>query len=384
MNAGISRSSLKVFSALFLTSVAASSIALGCGGSGGPGSLESSGQVEDISDLVIIDSIGIELGDTNYVFGAILDGCFLSDGRIALVDLIKCRVSVFSNEGDFLGSVGRPGGGPGEFAAPFSIAPLSNGGFAVSDVHAGKIVFFDSCLVMEREINGLMPMAPTALGTGPEGSVLGRRINYYFEGEALYKGADICAWSDSSEPDGVYLGDYAMYPDTDFDMYSFVSTDSGTLYCALSSQDEYRFLCLASPGDTLFAIERPWQETQVTGEELEVARPSLVIPGPGSEETSEELSAGWEPDPLRSAADVSGFDSERRLWIRSGNGETASQVFDLYDMTDGSFIQSVQTTLPPIARYWAFVVSPQGIIGWDHNPSDFPRVYILETVPGGR
>lgn len=367
-----------------LVSASVSVFLPGCGDGNASEPVDAPGGIPVISDLVIVDSIGIELGDSNYVFGAVLDGCFLSDGRIALVDVIKRRVSVFSCEGEFVGSVGRPGGGPGEFAAPYTIAPLSNGGFAVSDVQAGKIVFFDSSLALEREITGLLPMAPSALGTGPEGSVLGNRMNYYFEGEALYRGADICSWSDASEPDSVYLGDYAMHPDTEFDIFSFVSSDSGALYCALISPGEYRLLGLAAPGDTLFAVVRPWQETPVTEEELEAARPFLVIPGPGSESTSEELSAGWEPDPLRYAAIVCGFDSGQRLWVKSGNGETASQVFDLYDMADGSFIQSVQTTLPPIARYWAFVVSPQGIIGWDHNPSDYPRIYVLETVPEAR
>ncbi len=380
---GRASSDPSILSVLFRLSAVSALVSLqGCGDGNAPEPVDAPGGVPAISDLVVVDSIGIELGDSNYVFGAILDGCFLSDGRIALVDVIERRVSVFSGEGDFVGSVGRSGGGPGEFAAPYTIAPLSNGGFAVSDVQAGKIVFFDSSLAMEREITGLLPMAPSALGLGPEGSVIGNRINYYFEGDALYRGADICAWSCSSEPDSVYLGDYAMHPDTEYDTFSFVSTESGALYCTLISHEEYRLLGLSTPGDTLFAVDRPWQETPVTEEELEAARPYLVIPGPGSESTSEELSAGWEPDPLRYAAIMSGFDSEHRLWVKSGNGETASQVFDLYDMADGTFIQSVQTTLPPLARYWSFVVTPQGIIGWDHNPSDYPRVYILETVPG--
>lgn len=36
-------------------------------------------------DLVKVDSIGIEIGDSNYVFGTIIDATYLIDGRIALL-----------------------------------------------------------------------------------------------------------------------------------------------------------------------------------------------------------------------------------------------------------------------------------------------------------
>ncbi len=37
-------------------------------------------------------------------------------------------------------------------------------------------------------------------------------------------------------------------------------------------------------------------------------------------------------------------------------------------------------TASAIARYWSFKVSESGILGWDHNPADFTRIYILELV----
>ncbi|MCD4702528.1 MAG: hypothetical protein K8S24_11795 [Candidatus Aegiribacteria sp.] len=54
--------------------------------------------------------------------------------------------------------------------------------------------------------------------------------------------------------------------------------------------------------------------------------------------------------------------------------------FDLYSVSDGPLITSVETTLPAIARYWSYKVSESGILGWDHNPADYTRVYILELV----
>jgi len=117
-----------------------------------------------------------------------------------------------------------------------------------------------------------------------------------------------------------------------------------------------------------------------TEEELEVARPGMVIPGPGSESTSSELSADWSPDSIRSSGSLIGLDGENRLWVKSGRGATASPIFDLYDADDGSSLGSIETTLPAIAQLWNIKIFESGILGWYHNPGDYPRVYILELV----
>lgn len=70
----------------------------------------------------------------------------------------------------------------------------------------------------------------------------------------------------------------------------------------------------------VYRIEKPWDSRPVTEEELQVARPHLVLPGPGSESTMSELSSDWEPDTLRSAARILGIDAENRLWVKSGFG----------------------------------------------------------------
>jgi hypothetical protein len=133
-------------------------------------------------------------------------------------------------------------------------------------------------------------------------------------------------------------------------------------------------------GNTLFTTELPWSVTPKTQDELDVARPHMVIPGPGSESTSSELSANWKPDSLRYAARLLGVDSLGRLWVKSGRGAGPAPCFDLFDCTDGSLLMSIETSLPVSASVWAVRVTESGILGWDHNPSDYPRVYMLELV----
>lgn len=365
-----------------ITFLSALALSVGCDESGTDTSMveDSGGQPE--YDLIKLDSIGIDIGDSNYVFGMIVDATYLIDGRIALLDILRRKVLVYSGNGEFLGSVGRDGSGPGEFVSPYSLTFLTDGGLAVSDIQQGKVVFFDSDLCYLRELSGFQPMAPDRIRCGPDGSITGRRYNYYYDegAEEYFYGSDFCLWSDSVEPDLTYQESYSPSSSDDRASYNFCSTPEGKLVCALSSKTEYALIGYTHEGDVSFTINIPWEITYVTQEELDAARPHTVIPGPGSEATSAELSSGWVPDSLRSAATIVGIDGEDRLWVKSGKGVTASPVFDLYSMSDGSFITSVETTLPAIARYWSFKVSESGILGWDHNPADYTRVYILELV----
>lgn len=333
-------------------------------------------------DLVKVDSIGIEFGDSNYVFGAILDAVYLADGRIALLDVLQRKILVFSNTGDFIRSVGRDGMGPGEFVSPFSMAALSNGGLAVSDVQQGKIVFFDATLELEKELVGFQPIAPDLIRSGPEGSIFGRRMNWYYDEDEdeLYSGSEYCLWSDSVQPDRIYQEDYFLHSSDDHVYCGITSADDGRLFTMPSSKTEYKVTGYSSTGGISFQIELPWETVFLTEEELLAARPHLIVPGPGSESTSSELSANWSPDSIRSAGFPIGLDDENRLWVKSGRGETASPVFDLFNSDDGSYFGMIETTLPAIARFWNYRVCEQGILGWDHNPQDYPKIYMLELI----
>lgn len=333
-------------------------------------------------DLVKVDSIGVELGDSNYVFGAVIDAVVLTDGRIALLDIFKQKVSVFSHEGEFIGCAGSGGSGPGQFTSPYSIAALSGGGFAVADVQLRKVVFFDSSLAFSRELGDFTPAGPLRIQGGPEGSIIGSRMNYYFDEEegTVYSGSEYGRWRDSLEPALVYLESYALHTSDDHVFYTFASSGDGGFFCAPVSETEYVVTGFDPVGDTLFTTELPWSVTPKTQEELDAARPHMVIPGPGSESTSSELSGNWKPDSLRNAARVLGVDNLGRLWVRSGRGTGPTPCFDLFDCEDGSLLMSIETSLPVSASVWAIRVTESGILGWDHNPSDYPRVYLLELV----
>jgi len=68
--------------------------------------------------LSVEDSIGIEMGDSNYVFGSVRRVEVHPDGSILVLDWIKCTIFQFSPSGEFIRYIGRRGEGPGEFLQP--------------------------------------------------------------------------------------------------------------------------------------------------------------------------------------------------------------------------------------------------------------------------
>jgi len=139
--------------------------------------------------LTMVDSIGIEMGDSNYVFGNILDADFLPDGRIVLLDVLKDRISIFSTNGEFLTSFGRQGSGPGEFMEPASITVLSDGGICVADFMRQKLIYFDSDFCYQREISGFSAQSPSSIEEGCDGSVVGFQMYYFTEDDNVLIGS---------------------------------------------------------------------------------------------------------------------------------------------------------------------------------------------------
>ncbi len=331
-------------------------------------------------ELVIADTIGIEIGDSNYMFGAIIDAAFMPDGRIVLLDPIRNRISTFSSEGEFLFSTGNTGIGPGEFNEPSSIAMLSNGDIAVADHMHNKVVFFDSLMCYKREIIGFNPQTPVWIERGRDSSVVAVQQHYYREDNAVYIGARLGSWSDSPEPDIVYYSEYNMYNfdgSADIPYVAFCTDPDGNVFYSPFSQDEYRILGLASDGDTLFQISEPYTKMNKTPEEIAGEHMPYRCDTPGFKDSdTRAISARWEPDPVRYAITGLYVDRMQRLWVATGRGEGPSPEFEVYD-TSGNHLYMVSTTLPAEAHNWRMVFGDNRILAFDTNPDDYSKVIII-------
>lgn len=125
----LSRSPLFVLHLSVLTAAAC-----GGGGSGGTAGGLDGPDVPLIPTVTDLYTVGVLEGDDWEVFGEVASVRFDEEGRLYILDSRASRISVVGPDGDFIRSIGGPGGGPGELQMPFGWAVLPGGGVAVFDL----------------------------------------------------------------------------------------------------------------------------------------------------------------------------------------------------------------------------------------------------------
>lgn len=333
-------------------------------------------------ELVIADTIGIEMGDSDYVFGTIIDATYLPDGRIALLDVLENKISVFSSEGEFLLSFGSEGNGPGEFAEPVELAVLDDGRLVVCDYMHQKLLFYDTLLNYSYELSGFNPTPPHGIENGDGGSVVGMQSHYFIEGETPYFGLRLGYWTDSVEPDLIYNSEYTVPENGKIELYfvEFCTDSHGRIYTAPTSFDEYSITSFSPGGDTLFHLTEPYTETEKTPEEIQTEHMVYRYDTAGfNADDRRVISSRWEPEPYRQAIKDIYADEMDRIWVLSGRREDSSPLFEVYSNT-GAHICTVPTDFGAEANNLKFVFGHSAVLAFDTNPYDFSKVIILNII----
>lgn len=330
-----------------------------------------------------VTEIGVELGDSNYVFGAIEDVAFLADGRIAVLDATRKRVMVYSPEGDFLGSFGGTGEAPGEFLNPRSLAGLHDGRIAVSDPFSREVELFNPDLTHAETITSFTERAPfviTATETGfageqggfnrDEGTITQKIVLWdleldttftFREEESLFSPEYLAARFMQPQP-GIVCRDGVIYfspPVTDVYEVQAISLD-GTSSDPLSFPDY-------SP------VARPQAEIDEELQEFEDRLQAMAASGRGSRFADVEYAP---PADYYATADL-GLDGEGNIWVRRG-WET-EPVFDLFPPGADVPARTVDLSGLGLSEY-SFVVTPRGIAAYEEDPLYYPKVIILEPA----
>ena len=156
--------------AVFIVLVSIVTINSGCGtdaDSDIPADISVSVTVDTLK-IAITDTIGVEMGDSSYVFGMLIEVAHGAGGEIIALDMNRASLSAYSPDGEFIGSIGSPGPGPGEFLIPINFAVMTDGGFAVSDAIARNISFFDAEGTFQRVLDDFFPTPPFSIEGCPD------------------------------------------------------------------------------------------------------------------------------------------------------------------------------------------------------------------------
>jgi hypothetical protein len=352
----------------------------GCGGS--EQSQANSGGVSNSSGMLQIKKeIGIELGDTNFVFGVIQDIDFNSSGNVAVLDMQKKTVRLFSIEGEFLGEFGGEGEGPGEFLNPSGLACLNDGRIAVTDPFSREIELFDENLLYSETISDFSARAPFII-TSAAGGFAGEEGGFNRDEGILSTSLTLrLPANDSSLV--LYETTVTFTPE---DMASRMMlpsaglvADSSNLYYAPPLSEAYSVKVFPLDGTEPYALSYPdYSPKEKTSEEIdadilayETRMQAMASSGHG------RRFAGTDYEPPREyySTGAIGVDSMGNIWVQ--RGWEANPVFDLF--SPGSTEPSETIIVDPELDLsgFTFVITPHGIAAFDPDPVDYPRVFIL-------
>lgn len=328
--------------------------------------------------LHAVDSIGVLMGDSNYVLGAIADFVTLPGGSPAILDRVKGTVSVFDSTGAFLYRFGGFGEGPGEFQHPFRLTRLNSGLFVVAEM-MGNITTLDAQgqYLASWKIDGMGGLPLDCIPFDDSTFVCyyftmkledaGFVVNYSLVRYDAFTGETKTTYFDwSGDPN----------PATDFSPAYLVAAGdgNGNLLVSRVESPVWRVEVYGrepEPMDTVFAfpdrqrIEAP-DTSMVPG-----VSPIRYAFSDGENETQQEMVNMPGEHPFISQL---GMDGEGNLWCRRGG--LPGDVWDVVS-PDGELLREVKVALPDSAYYIDIDVSPHGVLAFDMFTEDFHKLYVM-------
>lgn len=327
--------------------------------------------------LRVADSVGIELGNNDFVFGAVVL-CTDSQGNILALDFIQRSVRKFTWSGEHLQTLFIEGSGPGEFMAPTDICSLPGGGFAVSSEIDRKLAFFDSSMEFIREIHNTSGslMGPTAVQAVTDSAVV---CSFHsFQGDSV-SGVLSLNSSSLAEPDVILVEKKVSFTNNsswqDETWYLFAAAPDGSVYASERTCFRWRIEHFSPDGSTLSVLEREYEPVPYTMQEMIHGRNTYLRRYLSAHGTD----AGFQytPPGYHFSIEQLFVDAQGRLWVESG-GKTNSE-FDVYSPGGDSLFHC--SFHPPdwqLCDSWQVTAGFGGFLASPVNPECYPLLYMLE------
>lgn len=356
-------------------------LVIGCGGSGQHSQRpEKAGP--DTLRLVPVDTVGVDVGDSNYVFGMILAAEVDRSGRLLALDPQLCRLSAFDGDGCFLGFAGGRGSGPGELQLPLDFAMLGDRSVVVTDMQSGRLTFYGPGLESMGSLEGFFPTPPMFLTGFRDSHFVAGDIFVDLEGErpAVYSRAGI--WSpDSTGPERVLTSvqqPATMEPDPEDPVEELtVAASDSLVFVGYQSVDRFLVEVYDAEGNIVRSVEKPWNRMEKTPREMAGGGMAISVVRTTDGESSTEARPTDDVVPWRNAIEQVAADSEGRLWVELGS-RPFRPTFEVYDPRSGDllFVAVADSSL----SNGRISVSRGGFVHFDPDPEDYPKLIRLELA----
>ncbi len=343
-----------------------------------PGQISS--ESTELEVLVVSDTIGVELGDSLYMFGAIETITYDANGNIAVLDMVNSNLRIFSPDGEHLRTIGRRGNAPGEFQRPMGMVLLGNNILAVMDPRGEGLTGIDSTYTQIGVLLDIHSNVHLGMSASGLSDIVALRV---VESSPDDPGFPIVIgrYSMSADPDVVYwVKNYPMASVEDlkvamqdfFNLSWTADRNSGEVYIAPYENNRYLVYHFSVEGDLLNTIELDIQ--QVPRTEEEIADEAAYLRARLTALNGRDMGIDLEPYPTRRSITGLGVASDGNLWVRRGTEDEA--LLDLWT-PEGELVKSY--TLPGSSLSWNFTFCSEGILAFDENPKDFQRVFLVES-----
>lgn len=347
-------------------------------------------QAEDAGDtgpdtvlLEIVDSIGVELGDSNYVFGSIDRICFYSDGSILALDRVGGCIRRFSPEGEFLQRIGSRGSGPGEYLNPSDLIVLGDGRVMVCDIYTGGVHLLDTAFVDQGVKIPFFSDPPFFPVAALDSSFVAGAYTLDIEDDRISMDYFVGRFDMAPEPAVTYLQENIPIDPSDVTAivnillyFACWAVDGeGNVFVARMTTDSYEVKGYRPDGTEYLTISRPVDP--VPRSEQEMALEEAFIEGRMTSMGS-NLPAEYEASPWRLQIRWLDTDGDGNVWVLRGT--EVEPTFDVYDKTGSPLFTAIVQGAGENGLYWRFTIDDEGILAWSEDPEDYSRIFVLSPV----
>ena len=354
----------------------------GCGDGEVP--LESS--PEDVIQLEIVGSIGVEMGDSTYVLGAVQSIDHDAEGNILVLDRSACCVMVYSPHGEFIRKISQQGSGPGELLNPMDMTVLNGGMIVVETPWSGGLHGFSPGGEWLGLLTPFYNNPPMSLIGVDDSAFVATRLEVLPDGNGDLTVTTFIGRYELGEDPEVKYWEY-QFPFDPNDLtellrntvmgHVFTADRDGNVFIAELTSEKYLVQGFRASGELFVEIESDAERVEKTPEEIEEEK--IYV-----EAYLESLGASgvlidYHPEPLRNTISELEVDGEHRLWVRRGTEHLP--VFDVYDY-EGDFLFTAEVPgAGADAQFWNFNIDEHGMIAYSANPELYQQIYILQMDP---
>lgn len=325
--------------------------------------------------MCIVDTFGIEVGDSANMIGSITSLCHHPNGSLLILDRAAGCLRIIPEAGDAF-RVLRNGSGPGELQGAQGVCALGDGRILIADYMKRNLMTYDEQgNYLGNYFADSDDDPPPLLWPVDSSSIVGVDADPLITDDKIELGFSCIRYDSNLQPSVVY---YLLSGDAfsnEFieaaDVLEFYADRTGYVYI-VQDFTNYSIDVYAPDGSLNYTIVASVERLEKSDEQIQ----SEIEEYEAFAVNDAAYTGGYEPSKYGQLISLSGVDSDGNLWVERFDSETGYH-FDVWD-SNGYLAYTASLTSIVADLEMKFLVDEIGIVGAVTDPDDYPRIYYLE------